>query len=237
MPNEQFSITQPGTWFNVPTTLYPRMTIGEPFIQYDQTDLAVEKELPPPSPHTPDVNAVVPTSMPITVAVSAEADTLKQHAALCNKLGIYSTAAADISRTEFEQALSEWGLRQYDRKQVAAYLTSQYGPPREGRSGRPAQATWGYRPLMAQDAYNLGAQYITANGVVCNGGTVTSYVKPVPLPVLLTVEKIAERFPKAEFFVSDELTVTEVKDPFLLVRHAGKDYIIERWDEPGYTEK
>ncbi|MBU6430224.1 MAG: hypothetical protein KGR26_14505, partial [Cyanobacteria bacterium REEB65] len=65
------------------------------------------------------------------------------------------------------------------------------------------------------------------------------YKKPIPMPVLLTVREISKAFPSAQFFVSDEASEMPgaPKDPFLLVRLHGENFIVERWDEPGFVPK
>ena len=62
------------------------------------------------------------------------------------------------------------------------------------------------------------------------------YGKPVPYPVLLTVDRIRSQFPTAQFRVSDDapLQGDVVKDPFLMVSYGGSSYIVEKWDEPGF---
>lgn len=89
--------------------------------------------------------------------------------------------------------------------------------------GNPATITWNWHPLRKQD-----------KKAIDNGSPV--YKHPVPMPVLMTIEKICDRMPDAAFFVTDY----EVKDPdpFLLVTHKELGieggYVIERWDEPSF---
>jgi hypothetical protein len=59
------------------------------------------------------------------------------------------------------------------------------------------------------------------------------YDKMVPERVLLTVEKVLGRYPKAKFYVSD---IQEVLDPFLKVDLGClRDFIVAAWDEPGFS--
>lgn len=61
-----------------------------------------------------------------------------------------------------------------------------------------------------------------------------AYTKPIPLAVLLTMEKIVDAFPDARFEVTD-ITEMPKGDPFLRVHVSGGDwFIIERWDEPRF---
>ena len=69
-----------------------------------------------------------------------------------------------------------------------------------------------------------------------NKGDTKLYDKPVPYPVLVTVDRIKARFPATDFRISDEaIRQATVKDPFLMVIHEDRRYIVERWDEPGFV--
>ena len=59
------------------------------------------------------------------------------------------------------------------------------------------------------------------------------YNRPIPPEVLPTIARIVDRFPDAEFYVTD---IQEFKDPFLGVTVPGSDtlFVIERWDEPAF---
>jgi hypothetical protein len=59
------------------------------------------------------------------------------------------------------------------------------------------------------------------------------YRRPIPLPVLLTIEKILTEVPDAHFYISQ--SADENADPFLNV--TGRNcchFIVERWNEPNY---
>lgn len=184
----------------------------------------------PPTPHP-----IVPVAMP----PGPDAD----YEAVVNRIGAaHLLRAAPKANTEiFEQFLAENGIMVYDRAKVKRYLNRQYGRTR-----------WGYRALRSRDNASGLGHFIASDGTIDNGsqkwrkrhngvllgGTqdVQLYSKPVPYPVLLTVERIGQKFPDATFWVSDEAKrqLNAVKDPFLLVRYGDKEYIIERWDEPGF---
>ena len=159
------------------------------------------------------------------------------------------TAATEAAHRQslFEQVLSEMGLRRYAFRDVQRYMNRQYGW--ELFRG----TCWGFRPMRDQD--RAEGHFVAADGTVDNGsqkwrrkhnGCILAvprpyekthfYAKPVPLPVLLTMEGIANKFPTARFFVSDETgrVLSAVKDPFLMVLFEDQQYIIERWDEPGF---
>jgi hypothetical protein len=59
------------------------------------------------------------------------------------------------------------------------------------------------------------------------------YQGAIPLPVLMTIDKIQSQLPEARFFISQ---VKEVPDPFLAVSVPGSEklWVVERWDEPGF---
>lgn len=138
--------------------------------------------------------------------------------------------------------LSESGILVYPMPKVHAYLTGQYGAEKkdEDRSSWTGMvATWVWHPLRSADqnesATNWDARRQTRhskNGSVAREQSV--YGKPLPLPVLLTVEKIATRFPDALFFVSDEYHAPPIMDPFLMVLYGGEQFVVERWDEPSF---
>lgn len=160
-------------------------------------------------------------------------------------------AKRESARVAIVNALAELGLRTYDESAVAAYLKTVYGA-----------TPFGWRALRDKDnplcerMWRAGS-YVDHNGRwvdtwsecgavgfggfgkgamrVIGGKDVALYAKPVPLPVLLTIEAIQQRVPDALFFVSDEARrMPERVDPFLMVLVAGERYIVERWDEPSF---
>ena len=61
--------------------------------------------------------------------------------------------------------------------------------------------------------------------------------KPIPMPVLMTMEKVVDRFGSSvEMSISE---ITKYPDPFLSVHVPGSErrFVIERWDEPGFRDK
>ena len=55
----------------------------------------------------------------------------------------------------------------------------------------------------------------------------------IPIPVMLTIDRIESLYPSARFYISD---IRDVKDPFLAVTVDGADtlFVIERWDDPNF---
>lgn len=60
------------------------------------------------------------------------------------------------------------------------------------------------------------------------------YTQAIPSPVIDTMIWVKEEFPSATFSISE---VKRYPDPFLMVTLHGREYIIEKWDEPGYREE
>ena len=139
----------------------------------------------------------------------------------------------------FESFLVSLGIRRYNQQEVKQYLNEQYG-----------KIPWGFRALRERDNPGFALGHFLASDGRCNNGDRPTrddngifiggrdrqvYLKPVPYPVLLTIDRINERFPTATFWISDEMMKQPVpKDPFLLVLFEEHSYIIERWDEPAF---
>lgn len=186
-----------------------------------------------------------PVAEPFTVRPVPKPDLPHDdYRAVAGRIG-FAVPMPKIDRSiEFENTLSEMGLRRYPEKQVHAYLNKQYGRVR-----------WGWRSLRRKDydrfAMNNGVfmandkslnDSLTSwgrrhNGQIIGRRDANTYEKPVPYPVLLTVERIAAEFPEACFFVNDEarpIASEKHLDPFLMVVIGKNRYIIERWDEPKF---
>lgn len=98
------------------------------------------------------------------------------------------------------------------------------------------RATWGWRPLRSTPTGFVSEWRAPKDSdqVITSGNF---YIKPIPLPVLLTAQKIREVTPSATFYVSDEIhehDIEPVRDPFLAVQIGADFFIVERWDEPGF---
>lgn len=97
----------------------------------------------------------------------------------------------------------------------------------------PGYSTVPYTRVSLDAHY--GVQMLSVNGTKALTGE--TYGKPVPIPVLRTIQRVLEIEPKARFFVSDETSLAErFRDPFLAVQLPGGDelHVIERWDEPSF---
>lgn len=168
----------------------------------------------------------------VAPAPTISVDLLAQYRELVHELGVAQPGL------EKEAALSyfrERGTRLYDGRKVHAFLDDQYGPERIDEPGHLwVVASWIWRPLREKDRVPRTGVTHRRNGAVASD--LQTYQKPLPLPVLVTVREVAAKFPAARFYVSDEYRADEVRDPFLMVVLGGEQFIIERWDEPGYRE-
>lgn len=127
-------------------------------------------------------------------------------------------------RDEFRSALRELGLPIYDNAEVNHYLFKIC----------PKDKHWAWVGLRPQDQGQLNVWSVVLDGQLVHG----PYNKAIPYPVMLTVEKVLDKYPKANFFVSD--FTAKSPDPFLAVcleRDPSSLTIIERWDEPGFRPK
>lgn len=174
---------------------------------------------PIPGEH-PVKNLPVPEKSPVAVAPDSPDD---QYRALAAKLGIRSTA---LLAAELECLLASEMIPVYDYQKVAQYLENECRKASLSQPRTPWTTTlmWCWKPVREQDRLeNKSYAPISSN----------LYQQALRLPVLLTMERIAEKLPEAKFFVSE---IEAVLDPFLAVtvEGAGKLYVIERWDEPGF---
>lgn len=167
----------------------------------------------------------------------------EEYLKVANRLGVTIPKIQVNPALTVENLLSEMGLLRYNEDQVRRYLNKQYG-----------KVPWGWRALRRMDYVQYSeytGTFIADDRTINDGATVwrrhhngklignrdsATYNKPIPYPVLLTVDRISEAFPKAGFFVSDEMRpiASNKLDPFLMVVHPGLQYIIERWDEPKF---
>lgn len=192
----------------------------------------------------------VPTSARIELPAGLDEQFQNDYIKLAKELGFDAGASQltkELETMKFKQFLSENGIQTYEYKKVKAYLDDQYG-----------DIPWGWRALrekdnpMVSNVRVIGANLThdgysrdtksrqvvwskDVNGSYLGNMDTALYGKPIPYPVLLTIKKIADAFPNTAFWVSDEAKrISAPLDPFLLVRHSGKSYIVERWNEPSF---
>lgn len=151
---------------------------------------------------------------PVELKVDPIVQVTAEYKALAAKLGVVVREDPHEKKKVFEAFLAENGIRVYPRAKVDRFLQIEADVWAEGTLGRGREGRVVWRPIR-QSSY----------------GNAT-YAHPIPYPVLLTIEKIQDKFSAAEFAVSDY--EAPVPDPFLMVTYAGRSYVIEHWDEPGF---
>lgn len=147
---------------------------------------------------------------------------LDEYIRVCDEIG--GLSCADLALARLRKHLREENAEPFERKQVTAYLDQKLGKE------------WQWFGLRQEDADHLGGWVLHTEGARDVEFAKTQYMKAVPYPVLLTIEKIRKAIPDVYFFVS----APEVPegDPFLLVTRRGMGgYIIECWDEPSFRRK
>jgi hypothetical protein len=156
-------------------------------------------------------NAIVPCEESMRLAV---------------KLGTHF--ARHLTRIQIEECLRDCAIAIYPLESVRLFMDRKVEAMTKTNrtSGNPYyRASWGWHALRACDLQR-------PRGI---GSIAKRYEKPVPIPVLLTVEKIQDFLgPQVRFYVADVRETTFV-DPFLCVTaEECPIYVIERWDEPAF---
>lgn len=157
---------------------------------------------------------------PVVVEPPEEADFIESYARVATKLGVVSYTPA-ANATTLATFLNKEFIQVYDRAMVERYMDK--------------KGYWGWFQLTAKTrimniARVTPTDYHALFGTSSNG----LYTEPVPLPVLLAAERIADNFHDAQFFVAAQ---QKHPDPFLgvcLLSEPRGFYIIERWDEPSF---
>lgn len=167
--------------------------------------------------------APIPTSGPVRKP-SLDDAAMEEYAKVSAAVGI--DCCTDLTRERLVRCLREENIHVFSTTQVVAYLDDKLGLEWEWRGLRKLDAkhmpdgTW---------SHTVGERKIKFAGDVYRGA--------VPLPVLLTVQKIqAHDIPDIYFYVSARKD--EDGDPFLMItsRWLGV-YVVERWDEPNFRER
>jgi hypothetical protein len=164
-----------------------------------------------------------------------------EYSRVAQKLGVNVLPRIDWRR--LGDALAELMIPVYDLKAVNKYLMDKAAEAVKANGDR-GWAQWFWIPMRESDVDQVRLESIRAAGQQNLGyhwnmgydPTLVPYLKPIPLPVLLTAERIEERLPgEVSFFVSD---IVSYPDPFLGVQlKADRDktiFVVERWDEPGF---
>lgn len=165
-----------------------------------------------------------------TVPSEQEDEFTSEYQTLAARLGI----EVQPYHTPLRKWLAEEGIPCYDEQRVGAYLDKMFGAndPRYNTQDQH----WIWRHVREAVTYSSLSRVAGAN-VGYSPLVVRSYAKPIPYPVLITMDRVRTQFHGAQFFISDALTEeekTRMRDPFLLVVLDEERYIIERWDEPKF---
>jgi len=156
-----------------------------------------------------------------SVAVSVDEPSV-DYIRLSRKLGVNQIP---LRLVELAKIVREETLGIYPYEDVARYLDKQVEKLRGNRADSwRSFYEWRWHPVREYSShrYRAGAHFDTS-----------IYNKPIPQEVLPAIDRIVDRMPDAEFYISD---VQEYKDFFLGVTVLGSDtlFVIERWDEPSF---
>ena len=156
----------------------------------------------------------------------------KEYRRISNKLG--TSFAETLHTNDLAKYLAENSMTVYPLDKVKAYLLRKMAdlPKPRDSWGSGARWTWNWMALRDQDVLkssgNFSRLYEDPN-------------KPVPVEVLMTVEKIVDdlRPTRVHFYVSEIVKAARptprVVDPFLAVcANTSKLFVIERWNEPSF---
>jgi hypothetical protein len=156
----------------------------------------------------------------------------REYRRISNKLG--TAFAEPLHTTDLVKYLAGNSMTVYPMEKVRIFLNKKLKSlpkVKQGRWDSPAKWTWNWLALRDQDVLKK-----TGNFSKLYAGS-----KPVPLEVLMTVEKIADDLgpTRVHFYVSDfvkaERPTPRLVDPFLAVCvNTTKLFVIERWDEPAF---
>ena len=158
----------------------------------------------------------------LTIPPEADPDFGEEYNRIASKIGI--VARAQTQAITIPRILAEEAIHVYDLARVEKYMDK--------------QGYWDWYFLRPQDDGSLlpRRKTSTSRPNVYGAYHFFGYREPVPLPVLLTIEKIVERAGnEAVFFVA---ALAEDPDPFLAVMSrydwTRTMYVIERLDEHSF---
>lgn len=149
-------------------------------------------------------------------------DEVSEYAKVASAIGLVT---GPILEERLEHCLQVNSIDCYSSRGVWDFLDIKLG---EGK--------WVWAGLRQKDCDELPSSWHTSVHRRKVSFSDTPYNRIIPLPVLLTVQKIATEVPEVNFYVSQ--SADENADPFLLVttRTIGL-FIVERWDEPDFRER
>ena len=149
------------------------------------------------------------------------------YAKLAKSLGVKESA----DEADMLKLIHEHGLHVYDWAKVDDYL---YRKALRQKS----YTRWVWEPLRESDVKTIEA----STGMISHVGYIypKQYAQKVPARVLENVSCMLADMKEAVFLISDYEVIKP--DPFLAITtpellRAGKIWVIDRWDEPGFVDK
>ncbi len=146
---------------------------------------------------------------------------MEEYIRISSAVGI--DCCTDLIREKLLKCLREENIHIFNENQVVAYLDDKLGKD------------WEWRGLRTADVEHLSGWHTNSEQRRVDFAS-EPYRGAVPLPVLLTIQKVQAAVPEVFFYVS--APKDKDGDPFLAVtsRHLSM-YIIERWNEPNFRER
>lgn len=150
---------------------------------------------------------------------------------LAKHIGLDPSASTD--EAEILEAIQHGGFHVFDFDKVDGYLWRQ-----ALREKSPSK--WVWKSMRRTDWEGLVRDADQRTATAAGTLSTDQYARALPMRIMKDVQAILDCFPDAKFLVSDYEVIRP--DPFLAVTTprlfaAGKIWIIDCWDEPGFTEK
>ena len=162
-------------------------------------------------------------SIPVAKPVSCdlEKSELEEYQQVAARIGL--TGGAFLAE-RVRAFLLEENIHIYSPKEVWEFLNRKLG-----------EGTWDLKGVRKVDVdYRANWIWHPVAGVNISYSD-QLYAEAIPLPVLLTIDKIHSEFPdEAYFYVTSP---RNTGDPFLLVSAGSRSFVVERWDEPDFRER
>lgn len=149
---------------------------------------------------------------------------------LAKHIGLDPSASTD--EAEILEAIQHGGFHVFDFDKVDGYLW------RQGlREKSPSK--WVWKSMRRNDWEGLVRDAERRTAIASGTLSTDQYARALPMRIMKDVKAILDCFPDVKFLVSDYEVIRP--DPFLAVTTprlfaAGKIWIIDCWDEPGFTE-
>jgi hypothetical protein len=171
----------------------------------------------------PKVSTPIPQSGLARKSVLSSME-MDEYARVCAEVGV--DCCTDLTREKLMACLREENIHIFNLKQVVAYLDEKIGND------------WDWRGLRSIDTAHMpDGTWTHTVGKREIRFAKEPYRGAVPLPVLLTVQKIQKALPDEVFFYVSAPKDND-GDPFLMVTNRWlPPYVIERWDEPNFRER